>query len=121
MTSVDPRIQPWLCLSLSLFIRLTVSVNDMKEFFSNQFNPPMTETLFDSVFCRLPKNDSTLPLKNKNTLNDNRQVLEVADAETINKFLLSCSQETKLNLQISIPYILLYIPDQIFLERIYNR
>jgi hypothetical protein len=81
----------------------------------------MTDTLFDSVFCRLPTNDNKLPLKNKNTLNDNRQVLEVADAETIKKFLLSCSQETKLNLHIDIPYILLYISDQTFLETIYNR
>ncbi len=81
----------------------------------------MTETLFDSIFCRLPTNDNKLPLKNKNTLNDNRQILEVADTETINNFLLSCSQETKLNLHILIPYILLYIPDQVFLETIYNR
>ena len=81
----------------------------------------MTDTLFDSVFCRLPKNDEKLPLRNKNTLTENRQVLEVADADTIKKFLLSCSQETLLNLEISIPYILLYISDQVFLEKIYNR
>ena len=47
----------------------------------------MTDTLFDSVFCRLPTNDNKLPLKNKHTLNDNRQILEVADAETIQTFL----------------------------------
>jgi hypothetical protein len=96
-------------------------VNELKDLVTNQLNPLMTDTLFDSVFCRLPTNDNKLPLKNKNTLNDNRQVLEVADADTINKFLLSCSQETKLNLHIIIPYILLYIPDQTFLETIYNR
>jgi hypothetical protein len=96
-------------------------VNELKDLVTNQLNPLMTDTLFDSVFCRLPTNDNKLTLKNKNTLNDNRQVLEVADADTINKFLLSCSQETKLNLHIIIPYILLYIPDQTFLETIYNR
>jgi hypothetical protein len=96
-------------------------VNELKDLVTNQLNPLMTDTLFDSVFCRLPTNDNKLPLKNKNTLNDNRQVLEVADTDTINKFLLSCSQETKLNLHIIIPYILLYIPDQTFLETIYNR
>ena len=93
----------------------------MKNFLTNQLNPLMTETLFESVFCRLPTTDSKLPLKNKNTLNDNRQVLEVADADTIKKFILSCSQETKLNIHIIIPYILLYIPDEIFLQTIYNR
>jgi hypothetical protein len=100
---------------------LTVNLNDLKEYLTNQLTPNMTETLFDSIFCRLPTNDNKLPLKNKNTLNDNRQILEVADTETINNFLLSCSQETKLNLHILIPYILLYIPDQVFLETIYNR
>jgi hypothetical protein len=102
-------------------LRLIVNLNDLKDFFVNQLNPTMTETLFDSIFSRLPTNDNKLPLKNKNTLNDNRQVLEVADADTINKFLLSCSQEAKINLNILIPYILLYIPDQTFLETIYNR
>ncbi|CAF1606489.1 unnamed protein product, partial [Adineta ricciae] len=102
-------------------IKLIVNLNDLKTFLTNQLNPPMTETLFDSVFCRLPTNDDKLPLRNKNTLNDNRQVLEVADAETIKKFISSCSQETKLNLHIIIPYILLYIPNQMFLETIYNR
>ena len=87
----------------------------------NQLNPAMTETLFDSIFCRLPITDNKLPLKSKNTLNDNRQVLEVADTETIRSFISSCSQETKMNLQVVIPYILLYIPDQVFLETIYNR
>jgi hypothetical protein len=98
-----------------------VNVNDLKDFLINQMNPVMTDTLFDSVFCRLPTNDNKLPLKNKNTLNDNRQVLEVADADTINKFIISCSEETKLNLHIIIPYLLLYISDQTFLETIYNR
>ena len=81
----------------------------------------MTDTLFDSVFCRLPVTDNRLPLKNKNTLNDNRQMLEVASTNTINKFILSCSQETKLYLHVIIPYILLYIPDHAFLDNIYNR
>ncbi len=108
-------------ISIFLLLRLTINLNDLKNFITNQLNPAMTETLFDSVFCRLPTNDNKLPLKNKNTLNDNRQILEVADADTINKFLLSCSQEAKLNLHINIPYILLYIPDQTFLETIYNR
>jgi hypothetical protein len=106
---------------LFFLLRLIVNLNDLKDYLINQLNPKMTETLFDSVFCRLPTNDNTLPLKNKNTLNDNRQVLEVADADTINKFIYSCSQEAKLNLNIIIPYILLYIPDQKFLETIYNR
>lgn len=101
--------------------RLTVNINDAKEYFSNQLNNVMTDTLFDSVFCRLPKSDDKLPLRTKNTLNDNRQVLEVADTETMEKFLSSCSKETKTNVQISLPYVLLYIPDQIFLERLYNR
>jgi hypothetical protein len=101
--------------------RLIVNLNDLKTFLSNQLNPQMSETLFDSVFCRLPTTDSKLPLKSKNTLNDNRQVLEVADADTIKKFIASCSQETKLNLHVIIPYILLYIPNQTFLETIYNR
>ena len=96
-------------------------MNNLKDFLTNQLNPVMSETLFDSVFCRLPTYDNKLPLKNKNTLNDNRQIFEVSDAETIQKFILSCSQESKINLHIIIPYILLYIPDQIFLEKIYNR
>lgn len=98
-----------------------MNLNDLKMYLSNQLTPQMTETLFDSVFCRLPTTDNRLPLKTKNTLNDNRQVLEVADAETIKKFIKSCSQETKMNLHITIPYILLYIPSQTFLETIYNR
>jgi hypothetical protein len=96
-------------------------MNDAKEFLSNPLKSTMTDTLFDSVFCRLPKTDNTLPLKNKHTLNDNRQVLEVADADTVARFLLSCSEETRLDLHIIIPYVLLYLPDQQFLERIYNR
>lgn len=87
----------------------------------NQINNLMTDTLFDSVFYRLPTNDNKLPLKNKNTLNDNRQVLEVADADTIHHFISSCSQETKLHLHISIPYVLLYVPSQVLLDKIYNR
>jgi len=102
-------------------LRLIVNINELKDLLLNPLTPVMTDTLFDSVFCRLPTNDNKLPLKNKHTLNDNRQVLEVADADTINKFLSSCSQETKLNLHIIIPYLLLYIPDQVFLETIYNR
>jgi hypothetical protein len=98
-----------------------VNLNDLKDYFTSQLNPTMTETLFDSIFCRLPTTDNKLPLKNKNTLNDNRQILEVADAETIENFISSCSKETKINLHIIIPYILLYIPDQTFLETIYNR
>ncbi|CAF4183246.1 unnamed protein product, partial [Rotaria sp. Silwood2] len=102
-------------------IKLIINLNDLKDLLINQLNPSMTDTLFDSIFCRLPTNDNKLPLKNKNTLNDNRQILEVADTDTINQFILSCSKETKLNLHITIPYILLYISDQVFLETIYNR
>ncbi|CAF3407371.1 unnamed protein product [Rotaria socialis] len=103
-------------------IKITVNINDLKDFAMNQLNNnPMTDTLFDSVFCRLPTNDKKLPLKNKNTLNDNRQVLEVADAETIHEFITSCSEETKLYLHISIPYVFIYVPDQVFLDTIYNR
>ncbi|CAF0936928.1 unnamed protein product [Adineta steineri] len=102
-------------------IKLIINLNDLKNFAISQLNPVMTDTLFDSIFCRLPTNDNKLPLKNKNTLNDNRQVLEVADADTIHKFISSCSQETKLNIHIIIPYILFYIPNQVFLDTIYNR
>lgn len=110
------------CLScLERVFSIVVNVNDPKEFFSNQLNSMMTETLFDSVFCRLPKTDNRLPLRIKHTLNDNRQVLEVADAETISRFLVSCSQETKLNVNVILPYVLFYISDQVFLEKIYNR
>jgi hypothetical protein len=98
-----------------------VNLNDLKDYLTNQLNPVMTETLFESIFCRLPTTDNKLPLKTKNTLNDNRQILEVADAETIQNFIDSCSKETKLNLNILIPYTLLYIPDQVFLETLYNR
>lgn len=104
-----------------LSLRLIVNVNDLKEYLTNQLNPVMTGTLCDSIFSRLPVVDEKLPLRNKNTLNDNRQVLEVADDQTIERFISSCSQESKLNLQILIPYILLYIPDQVFLNTIYNR
>ncbi|UJR38243.1 hypothetical protein I4U23_030916 [Adineta vaga] len=123
MTSIDSERSHIAQLSSSNGenIKLIVNLNDLKTYISNQLNPLMTETLFESVFCRLPTNDNKLPLKNKNTLNDNRQILEVADAETIKKFISSCSQETKLNLHIIIPYILLFIPNQTFLETIYNR
>ncbi|CAF3441805.1 unnamed protein product [Rotaria sp. Silwood1] len=102
-------------------IKMIININDIKDLIINQLNPSMTDTLYDSVFCRLPTNNNKLPLKNKNTLNDNRQIFEVADTDTINEFILSCSKETKLNLHIIIPYILLYISDQVFLETIYNR
>ncbi|CAF3761845.1 unnamed protein product [Rotaria sordida] len=102
-------------------IKMIINLNNLKDLLINQLNPSMTDTLFDSIFCRLPTNDNKLPLKHKNTLNDNRQILEVADTNTINEFISSCSQETKLNLHIIIPYILLYVSDQVFLETIYNR
>ena len=102
-------------------IKVVVNVNDLKEYLTNQLNPTMTGTLSESIFSRLPVVDDKLPLKNKNTLNDNRQILEVADDQTIERFIVSCSEESKLNLQVLIPYILLYIPDQVFLNTIYNR
>ena len=88
----------------------------------NQLNPvTITETLYESIECRLPTVDNKLPIKNKNTVNDNRQILEVSDTETIENFLATCSSETKLNLNILLPYVLLYIPDHTFLETVYNR
>ena len=58
------------------FRRLTANLNDLKDYLTGQLNPTMTDTLYDSVFGRLPTIDNKLPLKNKNTLNENRQVLE---------------------------------------------
>lgn len=81
----------------------------------------MTETMIDSVFYRFPKVNDKLPLRKKNLLNDNRQIFEVADAATIDKFLSSSSKETKINVNILFPHVFLYISDETFLERLYNR
>ena len=106
----------------NLFERFIINLNDLNELLINPINPSlMTDTLNESIFCRLPNNDDKLPLKIKPTLNDSRQVFEVADVDVINKFISSSSQETKFYLQIIIPYLLLYLPDQKFLNNIYNR
>ncbi len=101
--------------------RLIVNLNDLKDYLTNQVTSTIIDTSFDSIFCHLPTTNNKLPLKNKNTLNDNRQILEVADAETILNFITLCSREAKINLDIVIPDVLLYIPDKIFFQTLYNR
>ncbi|CAF0862579.1 unnamed protein product [Didymodactylos carnosus] len=102
-------------------IKLVITSSDLSKNFSNELDR-MSETLCESVICRLTTTtDNKVPLSNKNALYDNRKMLTAAEADEMHQFLSICSQETKLYIHILIPYLMLYIPNQKFLENIYNR
>ncbi|CAF0882237.1 unnamed protein product [Didymodactylos carnosus] len=101
-------------------IKLVISSSDQTNNLLNQLDH-ISETLCESVICRLPTTDNKVPLSNKNALYDNRQMLTAAEADDMDRFFSICSEETKLYVHILIPYLMLYIPNQKFLENIYNK